>query len=238
MTRKNKAVDEPIERTSLVETTLKPLEKDKSEGAATSTKRIASYGILIILIFGVGILAYFRITGKTGEAEGGGAAFFPIEQTHPEEPLTESKGSGEIVTREEKPEEPIQKSIPSLEKLESYRHYLFAVNSLTIKFLQDKPYEAELHQIAQTDLPGEIELIIQELKDYSTNYLGNRASEEEIVFPRTFRVMERFIVIKKEERNTPLKEALKARISKNLPVLTDYFYSAKFGQKFIDEIEK
>jgi hypothetical protein len=117
----------------------------------------------------------------------------------------------------------------------AYRHYLYNFNIVIYKFLQDQPYSEEINNILYPGFPTEINIILEDLHNYNSGYLDRPKDDKEVILPRQFRLIEKFVTIEKKEELYKEKDDLKAKIINNLPGLIEYFYSIELQTKFVDE---
>ncbi len=119
------------------------------------------------------------------------------------------------------------------EGIGAYRNYLYNLNELIIRFFEERDYIVQINYLQTKELPIEITKILLNMKLYSTNYI-QRNDEIVRVFPMQGSWLEQLIKIEKKSDNTIHKEKLKEEIIASLKLLTEYCYSEKFQQKFVE----
>lgn len=166
-----------------------------------------------------------QVTTKTWEKN--------LQKNEPEllKALTPEKQTG-IEKVQNAPQNP---TLPekSTDGLNNYRNYLYNVNDLIVRFLENKDFKMQINQLQTLELPAEITKIMLNMEHYRENYLDN--SDEAIrIFPTKGSWLEKFIKIEKKSDITIQKDKLKAEIISGLKLFTEYFYSEKLQQKFIE----
>lgn len=139
-------------------------------------------------------------------------------------------------TNLEEPQNVPEKSVLSqkpIKGISDYRNYLYNANDLIVKFLEDRDYQTQINQVQTIELPSEITEILLSMEYYREHYLLDRVDTIRI-FPITGSWLEKFIKIEKKSDITIQKEKLKAEIIANLKLLTEYFYSVKLQQEFVE----
>lgn len=161
-----------------------------------------------------------------------------IKLVEPQIKLTEPQVSLEQPQiKQEEPQNVPEKSIlppkKSIEGISDYRNYLYNVNDLIVKFLEDRDYQKQINQVQARELPSEITKILLSMEYYREHYLLESVDTVR-VFPITGSWLEKFIKIKKKSDLTIQKEKLKTEIISNLKLFTEYFYSEKLQQEFVE----
>lgn len=155
-------------------------------------------------------------------------------QTKLEEPLINIvEQKIKLAESQIKKEEPQNVSEKSIKGISDYRNYLYNVNDLIVRFLEDKDYQTQINQVQTRELPSEITKILLSMEYYRDHYLLENVDTVR-VFPTTGSWLEKFIKVEKKTDITVQKEKLRAEIAANLKLFTEYFYSEKLQQKFIE----
>lgn len=115
---------------------------------------------------------------------------------------------------------------------------IITIHDLISKFLQNIEYSAELEKIEQLDLPKNLIVIIEEMRDYNIKYLTNKASlKTEVIFPDkgvVTKIIGRFIKIEKSPVNLVAQANMHDAIVKNIHIIEEYFYSKNLLDRSVD----
>jgi hypothetical protein len=117
--------------------------------------------------------------------------------------------------------------------VDNYRNYLYNVNLLVSKFLQDSDYTGQIYQIETIKLPQEITNILIDLTNYNQKILSDNDENIIKIFPQTNCWIKKFIKIEKKSSTIKDKEMLKSKIIAKLDFFINFFYSEKLQQEFV-----
>lgn len=117
--------------------------------------------------------------------------------------------------------------------VDNYRNYLYNVNLLVSKFLQDSDYTGQIYQIETIKLPQEITNILIDLTNYNQKILSDNDENIIKIFPQTNCWIKKFIKIEKKSSAIKDKEMLKSKIIAKLDFFINFFYSENLQQEFV-----
>lgn len=113
---------------------------------------------------------------------------------------------------------------------------LSVVHNLIAKFFQNGDYRVELQEIYKSDLPKDVSKILEDMQIYADKFLSIDETED-IVFPKAGfmdRVVGKFVKVQRSKKSTKEKRALHKKISDDIHILEDYFYSTDHSGKVVN----
>ncbi len=118
--------------------------------------------------------------------------------------------------------------------LNKYRLFLGNMSKLFFKFEANQDYAIELERLKMVTFPANIEEIIIQLKLYNEQIVNNSLFVSEIE-PFDFKLLAKFIKIKKFSGFTKKQKQLRSKIREQLSLFTEYIYSSELQEIFMNK---
>lgn len=120
----------------------------------------------------------------------------------------------------------------NVEISENYYLFMQNLNSLVANFMQEKSCTQQLEKISVIKLPVNIQVIIDNISQYNTQYLNASDKDDNVQFIGKLKIFNKFFKITKKSL-TGDKLNLKMLVLSNIEQLLNYFCSKTFKNQFI-----